>query len=205
MIIAKGNAMTSNEQSVRPMRHFSGVRFEGAGFEVSLVPNGHGLIGVRVAGQPAMTGYKDPVWLHDSEARTDFEASDIQLVGQQLQCLRRDARWPMFREGFLLDLELDMAAAIRETLPRLARVAEVSHAIEQRMDALMGETGYLHLVSFIPEVVAHLVFDAATPAEALQRVAYWHHASKEAGWMACFEDLQIRLLLEGAAEITPAP
>ncbi len=197
--------MEDKSSKAQALRHFSGVRLESANFDVSLVPHGHGLIGVRVAGQPAMTGFKDPVWLHDSEARTDFEAGDIQVVGQQLQCMRRDARWPMFREGFLLDLEPDMAAAIREALPRLARVAEVSHAIEQRMDALMGERGYLHLVSFIPEVVAHLVFDAATPAEALQRVAYWHHASKEAGWMACFEDLQIRLLLEGAAEITPAP
>ncbi len=180
-------------------RQFSGVRVDGLGLGVTLMPGAHGQISVTISAFPTITPYDCVCSLHNEGSVTDFAPSCIHIVGNTLQCLQNSNTVLAFREGFILDLEPGMKEFIQDVYPKLVHIAELSARVFLRVDTLMKERGIAHMADFIPNVVAKIVLDGQDVEQALASAACEHFAGKDEAFMQSFEDTEVRAIFDDAA------
>lgn len=197
----KASADINGTPTLSVVRLFAGVALEGREITIRLVPDAHGMITVDVIAHPILTGYDRNCRLNDDESRVDFRATEIQLRGGTLECLRAADKAPTFREGFTIALEPGMPEEIARLKPLLGKVAAVASAIERRYGKIIGNTPYLHMTDFFAQVVAAIVLDGEGAAAALAKVKADHWAGQDEQLMAPFENDVIQHLLVSAMPI----
>ena len=95
-------------------------------------------------------------------------------------------------------LDLGMAESLKPWLPKLANVAVIAGSIQHRVAALMSPDGIGHMEEFISNVVARVILDGSSPADAVSTEAVEHFAGKNAKFMASFSDGQVQAHLDAA-------
>ncbi|WP_155640788.1 hypothetical protein [Burkholderia pseudomultivorans] len=152
----------------------AGVSLEGPHYVIRLAPVssanslGSPTVSVRVLARPALTGGDWDVRLEAYDVRHDFRLADIVVDAREMRCLRvTHERAPLFREGFVLELEDGMAEHLAIYLPRIDLISLVAASVGEAVKPMLGRAPAPHEEAAIIDVVASTVLDQSTPAQAM--------------------------------------
>lgn len=152
----------------------AGVLLAGPHYMIQLTPVssadslGSPTVSVSVLARPELTGDDRNVRLEAYDVRHDFRLVDIAVDAHEMRCLRvAYERAPGFREGFTLALEDGMAGQLAAYLPRIDLISLVATGVSEAIKPRLGRAPAPHEQAVIADVVASMVLDQSTPAQAM--------------------------------------
>ncbi len=192
-------AYQAQPATCRAYRVFDGICLQGRDLYIT-VTAAEGGLGVTVNAEPGATGYSMACRLSADHSPSRYAPDEIHVAADSLECFAACRSYPLYREGFKLKIDPEMAEQLRQWLPRLTVSSALATAMVRAVEhALPQEKPVLHMQGFTTELAARIALDGQAPAEALACQIASHWAGNDVDFVAAFRTEALQRLMADAA------